>query len=70
MKIHGLFEFIKSFKSFSSRKINELNNISGVSNWHSRFHDIIIRDKKMYHTIKNYIINNPKKWKEDRYFND
>lgn len=27
INIHGVFEFIKSFKSFSSRKINEMNKI-------------------------------------------
>lgn len=68
MKIHGLFEFIKSFKSFSSRRINEMNKVSGVSSWHSRFYDVIIRDEKMYHRIKNYIINNPKMWSTDCYF--
>jgi len=33
--------------------------------WQSRFHDHIIRNKKEYERIKNYIINNPKNWRQD-----
>ena len=38
--------------------------------WQSRYHDHIIRDKKSFHTISNYIINNPINWKEDNFFNN
>ncbi len=68
LKIHGVFEFIRALKSFSSRRINELRNSKGVSNWQERFHDHIIRNDEEYHRIKNYIINNPKKWSEDCHF--
>ncbi|MCZ8196750.1 MAG: hypothetical protein O9267_04015 [Flavobacterium sp.] len=65
IKIHGVFEFIRALKSFSSRRINELNNVKGISNWQERFHDHIIRNEGEYDRIKFYIINNPKKWEED-----
>jgi REP element-mobilizing transposase RayT len=35
--------------------------------WQPRFHDHIIRNKTDYNRIENYIINNPKKWNEDRF---
>jgi putative transposase len=68
IKIHGVFEFIRALKSFSSRRINEKRNTQGVSNWQERFHDHIIRNETEYNRIENYIINNPKKWKEDCFF--
>ncbi len=68
LKTHGVFEFIRALKTFSSRRINELRNSKGVSNWQERFHDHIIRNDEEYHRIKNYIINNPKKWSEDCHF--
>ena len=34
----------------------------------SRYHDYIIKDEKMYTNIKQYIINNPKNRKEDRFW--
>jgi REP element-mobilizing transposase RayT len=35
--------------------------------WQSRFHDSIIRDEASYQRIRNYIINNPKNWKIDKF---
>ncbi len=37
--------------------------------WQRNYYEIIIRNKKSYINISNYIINNPSKWKEDK-FND
>ncbi|MDI9320647.1 MAG: hypothetical protein QM530_09265 [Phycisphaerales bacterium] len=37
--------------------------------WQSRFHDHIIRSMDDYHRISNYIINNPTKWQEDKFYN-
>ena len=70
IKIHGIFEFMRALKTFSSKKINEIRNTKGVSNWQERFHDHIIRDEAEYNRIKNYIINNPKKWDEDCFINN
>ena len=67
--IHGVFEFMRALKTFSSKKINEKRNTKGVSNWQDRFYDHIIRDESDYNRIKNYIINNPKKWDEDCFYN-
>ena len=66
--IHGVFEFMRALKSFSSRRINEIRNTKGVTNWQERFHDHIIRNESEYNRIKNYIINNPKKWEEDCFY--
>lgn len=37
--------------------------------WQSRFHDHIIRDMVEHQRIKQYIINNPKKWNDDKLYN-
>ncbi len=70
IKIHGLSEMIRSFKTFSSKEINLLikNNIIVKSSqsfiniekfkWHKSFHDRIIRNEKEFNNIKNYINNN------------
>ncbi|MDZ4711579.1 MAG: hypothetical protein SGI89_04565 [bacterium] len=38
-------------------------------NWQPRFHDHIIRSANEIEKISNYIINNPIKWQEDKFFN-
>lgn len=36
--------------------------------WQPRYHDHIIRNNESHQRISNYIINNPKNWKEDKFF--
>jgi putative transposase len=35
--------------------------------WQRNYYEHIIRDEQAYHRISEYIINNPKKWKEDKF---
>lgn len=55
---------ISQYKSSVSRKIGH-NEYFG---WQTRFYDEIIRDEEHLLFVKNYIINNIKNWKEDRYY--
>jgi len=60
----NLASIVRGFKSgvtINARKI--LPDFA----WQSRFHDHIIRNYCEYQRIKNYIINNPKKWKIDKF---
>lgn len=36
--------------------------------WQDKFHDHVIRNNEEYRAIKNYIINNPHNWKDDRFY--
>ncbi len=36
--------------------------------WQPRYHDHIIRNNESHQRISNYIINNPKNWKKDKFF--
>lgn len=36
--------------------------------WQRNYHEHIIRNERSYQIISDYIINNPKKWKEDKFF--
>ncbi|MBI9065405.1 MAG: hypothetical protein JEZ14_25700 [Marinilabiliaceae bacterium] len=35
--------------------------------WHRNYHDHIIRDELEYQRIANYIVNNPRKWDQDKF---
>jgi len=56
---------VGSFKSAVTKLCNENKLTFG---WQSRFHDHIIRDKNEFFKIRNYIINNPSNWKDDRFY--
>lgn len=36
--------------------------------WQRNYYEHIIRNEKSYHNITNYIINNPVKWGEDKFY--
>ncbi|OGU64520.1 MAG: hypothetical protein A2499_10140 [Stygiobacter sp. RIFOXYC12_FULL_38_8] len=56
---HGLSEIIRSFKSYSSRRINELSENKSKFNWQTSFYDRIIRNEKELYQIRKYIQDNP-----------
>ena len=35
--------------------------------WQRNYYEHIIRNENAYHTISNYIINNPEKWNDDKF---
>jgi putative transposase len=58
---------INQFKSSVKRWCNK--NGHPDFEWQSRFHDHIIRDERSYWTISEYILQNPAKWNEDKFYN-
>ncbi|MEI9909868.1 MAG: transposase [Bacteroidota bacterium] len=56
---------VGSFKSAVTKWCNENKLPFG---WQSRFHDHIIRDNDEFHRIRNYILNNPANWNNDKFF--
>lgn len=59
-QIKNLGSIIRGFKS----SVTEWCLINKKKfDWQSRFWDELIRDDKMLNNIRNYIRNNPKKWK-------
>jgi putative transposase len=65
VKPHGVSEFVRALKTFSSRKMNEMNHTPGLTRWQSRFHDHIIRNERELQRIQQYIHNNPLTWDND-----
>jgi Transposase and inactivated derivatives len=56
---------IRSFKSVTTKHARKIQpNFA----WQPRFHDHIIRNQLSHNNIRNYIKNNPKQWKEDRFY--
>ena len=67
IKIKSLSELMGAYKTTVSKQIHLL----GYSNfaWQRSFYDHIIRDDRSYENISNYILNNPLKWEEDKFYN-
>ncbi len=62
-----LVKMLGKFQQQTSKHINILRNSLGTKNWQHDYYDHVIRNNKSYNTIKYYIINNPKKWGDDKF---
>jgi REP element-mobilizing transposase RayT len=63
---HGLSEIVGVFKSFSSRRIAELDNSLRGKIWQRSFYDHIIRNEQDLRNVRRYIFHNPARWEFDR----
>lgn len=61
---NSLSTIIGGFKAAVSREAAEQQFYFG---WQPRFHDHIIRDAEEYERISKYILDNPAKWKDDKF---
>jgi REP element-mobilizing transposase RayT len=60
-----LSSIIGSYKSAVTRNARKINpNFK----WQPGFYEHIIRDKNDYHRISKYILNNPRNWRNDRFY--
>lgn len=65
---HGLSEFMRAFKTFSSKNINKIQPqyITDTFQWQKSFHDRIIRNDDELNRIRQYIATNPVRWECDQ----
>ncbi len=57
---------IRGYKSSVTKQLNLMD--IGCVVWQRNYYEHIIRDEQSYQTISNYIINNPAKWAEDKFY--
>ena len=57
---------VRGYKSSVTKQLNLLN--IGCTIWQRNYHEHIIRNEKSYQTIAEYIINNPSKWNDDKFY--
>jgi len=57
---------IRGYKSSVTKQLNLLN--VGCVVWQRNYYERIIRDERSHQNISKYIINNPSKWAEDKFY--
>ena len=65
-KRHPVSEIVRSFKTFSSRRINEIRDIPGIPVWQRNYWEHVIRDQESFKRIHDYILTNPLRWHLDK----
>jgi REP element-mobilizing transposase RayT len=67
-KSGSVSRIIGSFKSICTKHIRQTFPDLNFK-WQERFHDHIIRDERSFLNISNYIVDNPRRWEKDNFFN-
>ncbi|MDR3181162.1 MAG: transposase [Prevotellaceae bacterium] len=82
--IHGIIELVGA-KNFSplrphgtSRTIGSIirgfkigvTKQLGVSIWQRNYYEHVIRNERSHQNISNYVVNNPAKWQNDKFYED
>ena len=57
---------VRGYKSAVTKKINLLR--PGGVIWQRNYYEHVIRNEQAYQTISEYIMNNPLKWQEDKFY--
>lgn len=58
----------KSLVSNNCLEIYKIRNQMMGKLWQRNYYEHIIRNEKAYDNISNYIVNNPQKWEEDKFY--
>jgi hypothetical protein len=58
----------KSLVANGCLKIYKSKNQSMGKLWHRNYYEHIIRNEQAYHNISKYILNNPEKWANDKFY--
>ena len=59
---------VRGYKSSVTKQINILRDCTECIVWQRNYHEHIIRNEQSYQNISNYIINNPSKWNDDKFY--
>ena len=62
---NSISSIVGSYKSAVTKHANRLGLESG---WQIKFYDNVIRNEALFVRIQNYIINNPRNWENDKFF--
>ena len=63
---NSLPTIVRSFKSATTKRINDLRQTSGAPVWQRNYYEHVIRNEPSLHRIREYIGNNPARWDFDR----
>jgi REP element-mobilizing transposase RayT len=64
----SLGEIVAYYKYQSTKQINQLANSPGTRFWQRNYYDHIIRDERDLEHHRRYILENPRRWEEDKYY--
>lgn len=65
-----LQDVVGRMKSFTTNQYNKLKGTKYLTLWQRNYYEHVIRNNKELLEIREYIVNNPVKWKLDKYYSE
>lgn len=63
-----LSKIVGWYKMNTAKQINIIRQMEGSAFWQRNYYEHIIRNEKSYQTIADYIMSNPIKWQDDKFY--
>ena len=64
---NSISSIVSGYKGATTSRIRQLTGEPLMDVWQRGFHDVVIRTEKMFDASAKYIVENPVRWREDRY---
>lgn len=68
--VASLSSVVGAYKAGVTREIRRLMQDNTMVVWQRSFHDHIVRTQSALDRIRAYVIENPQRWAEDKFFRD
>lgn len=62
---HSLATILRSFKSATTKQINEMRATPGTRVWQRNYYERVLRDDRELDAVREYITRNPLNWMDD-----
>jgi REP element-mobilizing transposase RayT len=66
----SLAAIVRTFKAATAKRINNVRGTPGVPVWQRNYYERVIRDDRELERAREYILDNPRKWRDDGYFRE
>lgn len=63
----SLGAIVRTFKAATAKRINNLRETRGEPVWQRNYYERVIRDEAELADVRQYILDNPRKWAEDNH---
>jgi REP element-mobilizing transposase RayT len=65
LRVGSVGEFVRMFKSLSTKRINALRNTPGRPVWQRNYYERVLRNERELELARQYILDNPERWEAD-----
>lgn len=66
----SLSAIVRTFKAATAKRINNVRGTPGAPVWQRNYYERVVRDDDELERVREYILDNPRGWAEDKYFRE